>query len=78
MFPKNSAFSKSDEQVEYEQGVRERALSSAQRVGELERLLKETKEVLDEIRTASIANEDSNVPDKSRGRAKASKSRRPY
>ena len=78
MFPKNSAFSKSDEQVEYEQGVRERALHSVNGTNELERFLKEAKEVLDEIRTASIANEDSNVPDKKGHRTKASKPRRPY
>lgn len=78
MFPKNSAFSKTDEQVEYEQGVRERALNSVHATNELERFIKEAKEVLDDIRNASAANEDISGADKKGHRTKASKPRRPY
>lgn len=79
MFPKNSAFSKTEEQEQYQEGVRQRALNSVREGrNELEALIKEAKELVDDLRNAQAADSDSPSPHKGRPRSQQARQRRPY
>lgn len=78
MFPKNSAFSKTEEQEQYQEGVRQRALNSVHGdSGELEKMVKETREMVARLLDDRQSEGDTNQH-QSRARQQRTKPRRPY
>ena len=76
MFPKNSAFHKSEETAEYEEGVRQHALNSVSphTRNQIEELIKEAKALVDSLREAVADNDE----DRGKTSPPRQRPRRPY
>lgn len=79
MFPKNSAFSKTEEQEEYQEGVRQRALDSVRENNELSEYIREAKALCERLQE-TLHNQEGggDMSAKTRPAAHASRPKRPY